>query len=374
MSVVENRLAGRLQQVADEGRRRALAPICGDLTDFCSNDYLGFAREAIKNTDKNSGSGASRLLSGTTDIMLNVESELADFYGVESAVVFSSGYQANLGLLAAVAERIDYILYDEFVHASVRDGIRLSYARSSKFEHNSARSLRDKLERVHKEVMGKVYVCVESLYSMDGDCAPLESLLAVCQEFDAALIVDEAHSSGIFGDSGEGLVVSLGLESDVFARVHTFGKAIGLHGACVAGSRVLKEVIVNFSRPFIYTTAPPDHFFVSIAGRHREVGLAADRRFKLWDLSEYFNKKAAALGITALSLDSPIKAVVYSGNERCRQAAAILQDAGFDARAVLSPTIPEGSERIRICLHCFNSTASVDALLEVLSSLKGQDE
>ena len=375
MSKILQSLKDRLAAAESSDQKRKLSPRDSSLIDFSSNDYLGMAltEVSLDPTDINSGSGGSRLLFGTTSYMLEAEKILACFYRAKESTVFSSGYQANLGLLSAVVSRGDYILYDELVHASIRDGIRLSYARSAKFDHNSESSLRGKLERIDRG-KGNVFVIVESVYSMDGDIAPLRELANVVGEFGAALIVDEAHSTGLFGEVGEGLVVESGLEEAIFARVHTFGKAIGSHGACVVGDSLLKEAIVNFSRPFIYSTAPPDHYFQSLVKCHERIADASEHRSRLKSLCFLFDEEALKRNIEIVSRGTAIKAVVVPGNSRCRKIAQSLQQGGYDVRAVLSPTVAEGSERLRICLHSFNTEEHIYGVLEKIKMELMQNE
>ena len=241
------------------------------LVDLSSNDYLGFARNTKFNQDTYkeiektgfhlSGSTGSRLLTGNTRYAENLEEKIAAFHHVEAALLFNSGYTANLGLLSSIAQREDTFIYDSFCHASIIDGIRLGKAeRKYKFEHNDVADLEKKL----RHATGNVFIVVESIYSMDGDFAPLPEIINLCKQSGAHLIVDEAHSTGVFGPEGKGITVAEKSEADVFARVFTFGKALGTHGAVVAGAKTLKDYLINFSRPIIYTTALPFHALASI--------------------------------------------------------------------------------------------------------------
>ena len=185
---------------------------------------------------------------------------LADFHKAESGLIFNSGYDANLGLFSCIAKKEDTLICDELIHASIIDGCRLSYANRFRFAHNDVEDLEDKLRRSK----GNIFVAVESVYSMDGDMAPLKEIAAVCKKYNASLIVDEAHATGLFGDQGRGLVSQHGLEQEVFARVHTFGKALGCHGAVILGSETLRNYLVNFARSFIFTTALPVHSLIAV--------------------------------------------------------------------------------------------------------------
>ena len=245
-------LNNKLKQREEANALRLLAPQ-SQLIDFSSNDYLGFAKEAaIHHINNNTseliqfGATGSRLISGNYELTEEAEAFLANFYNAATALIFNSGYNANIGLFQCLPQRNDTIIYDELIHASIRDGIRLSNASNFSFSHNNLTALEQKLSNAK----GLIYVVVESVYSMDGDMAPLTEIVAVCKKYNAALIVDEAHAVGIFGN-GKGLVSELGLENNVFARVVTFGKAVGVHGAAILGSNELRDYLINFSRAFI---------------------------------------------------------------------------------------------------------------------------
>lgn len=372
MRILTQKLEARLKRSVESGRLRCLSAQDPGRIDFSSNDYLGLARSSSDTpppcNQALSGSGGSRLLYGTTDRMLAIERELASFYAAEAALVFSSGYQANLGLLSALPRRGDFIVYDEYIHASVRDGIRLGFARSAHFSHNSVNALKATLERVSASVSGTIFVVIESLYSMDGDFAPLEEILSVTEFFDAALIIDEAHSTGIYGNHGEGLSVQHDLHDRIFARVHTFGKGVGLHGACVVGSKVLIDALINYSRPFIYSTAPAPKFFEEIMHAHQRVAASHTARVRLHELGAYFNLTARQYDIPLLSEDSAIKAILLPGTEYCKSIATDLQNDGYDIRAIVPPTVPEGAERLRICLHSFNTETEIQGIVSCIAS------
>ncbi|WP_345269605.1 aminotransferase class I/II-fold pyridoxal phosphate-dependent enzyme [Nibrella viscosa] len=346
------------------------------LLDFCSNDYLGFARSAnLKRTIQAAdeafstaytGATGSRLLAGNTLLAEEVEVELAAFHQAESARIFNSGYDANLGLLACIARREDTLITDELIHASMIDGARLSYAARYRFRHNDI----EDLVRLLAKTQGQAYVAVESVYSMDGDVAPLVELADVCDQYGAALLVDEAHATGIYGPNGEGLVVALGLQDRVLARVHTFGKAMGVHGAAIVGPAILSEYLTNFARSFIYTTALPPHSYLSIRAAYAYLKQHPHAQQQLHNRVAYFRQKASEYLPDAIWTDSrsPIQCLIVPGNEAARQVAEAAQLAGFDVRAILSPTVPAGQERLRICIHTFNTYEEIDRLLSVLQT------
>jgi 8-amino-7-oxononanoate synthase len=346
-----------------------------DLVDFCSNDYLGFARSSelkafIQQADSiqgfRTGATGSRLLAGQTKLADVVENELASFYQTESALVFNSGYDANLGLLACLPKAGDTLLTDELIHASMIDGARLSYAARQRFRHNDLNDLKTKLQQAN----GQVFVAVESVYSMDGDVAPLNELVALCEQYGAALLVDEAHASGVYGQNGEGLVVELGLQDHVLARVHTFGKALGVHGAAIVGPDILRTYLINFARSFIYTTALPPHSLLAIQCTHQHLQASSEVRQQLHERIKHFRNRAecALPNATWTDSGSPIQCLIVPGNDHARYVAAEAQRAGFDVRAILSPTVPAGQERLRICIHAFNTVNEIEQLVSVLQA------
>lgn len=348
------------------------------LIDFCSNDYLGLARSQILQQQirvaakayTKLGATGSRLLTGHHPLISEIEQQLANFHCAESTLLFNSGYDANLGLLACLPRRRDLILYDNLVHASIHDGMRMSSASSLAFGHNDIEML-ERLLQKNQDSYENIFVLAESVYSMDGDAAPLEAIAGLCKEYEAYLIVDEAHATGVFGDRGEGLVVQLGLENQVFARLHTFGKAMGVHGAVLAGSKLLTSYLFNYARSLIYTTALPMHSLVSIQQAYQLL----EKNGKEWiaQLREKINwfrlQTQQISGFKLMDSESAIQSVLVAGNQQARNAASLLQQNGLDVRAILSPTVPAGSERLRICLHLFNSREDLQKLLFVLAKL-----
>jgi 8-amino-7-oxononanoate synthase len=362
-------------------------------TDFCSNDYLGIAtnglieagwKKGLQGTRPigagaastavgsaaepqalRHGSAGSRLLAGNYPLIEETEAFIADFHEAETGLIFNSGYDANLGLLSCVPQRGDMILYDQLCHASIRDGMRLSFAHSFSFAHNDVPALEQRLRGARgEEARGNLFVVTESVFSMDGDQAPLAAIAVLCRRYGAHLIVDEAHATGVVGRKGEGGVQELGLQKECFARVHTFGKAVGCHGAIVLGSPTLRDYLLNFSRSFIYTTALPE---ASIWAARVAYGLfpGMDReREHLQSLIDRFQK--APLAFQKLNSRTPIQIVMVPGNEAVRALSAKLQAAHLDVRPILYPTVPRGSERLRIVLHSFNMREEVDRLISAL--------
>jgi len=344
--------------------------------DFCSNDYLGLARspklkaileqELLRYPDLPIGATGSRLLSGNSSLMEELELTLANFHQGEAALLFNSGYTANTGFFSAVPQRGDTILYDEASHASIKDGIRLSLAKAFSFRHNAVEDLKRKMQRA----TGTIYVVVESLYSMDGDFAPLPDLAELCIEAGAYLIVDEAHTNGIYGNKGEGLVQELNLQTKVFARILTFGKALGSHGAAVVGSKELKEFLINFSRPFIYTTALPLHAILCIRSAYTLLPAMGAEREKLRTLAGYLSKLLTehAKGIEINAGDSPIKAILGFSIPQLKAVSDNLIAQGMAVRPIFTPTVPEGKEQLRVIVHTYNTEAEIEQLVSNLAA------
>jgi 8-amino-7-oxononanoate synthase len=369
-----DRLRQKLQDREEKGIRRQLKNPVAAL-DFCSNDYLGLARspalkealalELHQQAALPLGATGSRLLSGNFPLMEALEQKLAVYHQAEAALLFNSGYAANTGFFSCIPQRGDTIFYDEASHASIKDGIRLSFAKAYAFRHNAAEDLRSKF----KHATGQVYVAVESLYSMDGDFAPLAELAAICQEQGACLVVDEAHTTGLFGVRGEGLVQELGLTDKVFARIMTFGKALGSHGAIVAGARELIDYLVNFSRPFIYTTALPLHTVIHLDCAYRLLPDLNAERARVKQLSGFFRQSFTQLLPSGTNTaGSPIQAIRIPDIARLKTAAQNLQEAGFEVRPVFSPTVPMGKEQLRVILHAFNTEAEIAALGNIIAT------
>ena len=380
-----DRLNKKLEQRKADNALRKLTSLEGKI-DFCSNDYLGFARssylsarvsEYLKEHNLTAnGSTGSRLLSGNSDLCESVEQLLADYYNAEAALIFNSGYDANLGFFGSVPQKGDLILFDELSHASIRDGIGMSHAKAYKFRHNDLGDLEGMLERnLVGDTNGDtpVYVVTESVFSMDGDSPDLMSMAALCSRYNAHLVVDEAHAVGLFGTNGAGLIESLGLSHAVFARIVTFGKALGAHGAAVLGSRKLIQYLINFARSFIYTTALPPHSLVTIRMGHDQLNSSSGHKQRelLNGNIAFFKSQIRKLGFPEafVQSDSAIQSCILSENTVVKQAAVQIQEQGFDVRPILAPTVPKGKERIRLILHSFNKKEDIDAVLKQLFAL-----
>ncbi|OUL62120.1 pyridoxal phosphate-dependent aminotransferase family protein [Flavobacterium sp. AJR] len=360
--------------------------------DFTSNDYIGFSNSVAifnkthqylldSNCTKNGATG-SRLISGNHSLYKITETFIAQFHESESALIFNSGYDANVGFFSAVPQRNDVILYDELSHASIRDGILMSNAKSYKFNHNDFEDLERFIlkhqniaipsgDKEKKTVLNTIYIVTESVFSMDGDCPNLEELVVLSEKYNCYLVIDEAHALGVFGEKGEGLVQFLGLHNRVFARIMTFGKGLGCHGAAVLGSGELKEYLVNFARSFIYTTGLSPHSVATIFIAYQQLEIEKETIEKLRQNIVYFNQQKKLLGLQSMFVrsKSAIQSAIIPGNENVKEVAKKMLDKGFDVKAIVSPTVPEGQERLRFCIHSYNTYEEISEVLLLLSNV-----
>lgn len=377
MKFPEN-LANKLEiRKQNNALRKLAAP--NKLIDFSSNDYIGFSKSKaifeqthqylIDTNCIQNGAKGSRLISGNHKVYQETENYIAQFHQSESALIFNSGYDANLGFFSSVPQKGDLILYDELCHASIRDGIQLSNAKSYKFKHNDFEDLEKLIQRCQTE-FAEVYIVTETVFSMDGDCPNMEELIAVSEKYDCNIVVDEAHALGVFGEKGEGLVQMLGLQNQVFARIMTFGKGLGCHGAAIVGSQALKDYLVNFARSFIYTTGLSPHSVATILVAYQHLKTEKNTLDLLRENIIHFNQEKNILGLKPMFVrsKSAIQSAIIPGNQKVKSIASQLQEKGFDVKAILSPTVPEGQERLRFCLHSFNSEEEISEVLRLLST------
>jgi len=360
---MNDRLLDKLLKRKELGTFRALQ-IPDQGIDFFSNDYLGLSKVPTSNSQfEFNGSTGSRLLSGNSSIAEECESILATHFDAESALVYGSGYVANVGLLSAILQRGDVVFYDQYVHASSRDGMRLALSDSVSFKHNDVSDLSNKLS---KSASQNNYVLVESLYSMDGDLAPLIEIASICDEHDAYLIVDEAHACGVYGSMGKGLCYQKNVLSKIFARIITFGKAYGSHGAAVLGAESLKAYLVNFSRSFIYSTAlPPSNYRdISQLVRLQELN---QLRSDLTSNVSYFRRLCESLSFLS-DTTSPIQILEYPNAVELEEVVCRLKDHAIYTKGIYPPTVPEGKSRLRLCIHAFNTKEEIEALATCLQT------
>ena len=338
---------------------------------FCSNDYLGLAENAViadafkQGIDQyGTGSGASHLISGHTKAHCDLEQQLAEFTGRPRALLFSSGYMANMGVIGALAGRSDAVLEDYLNHASLLDGGLLSRAKFPRYKHRDCDDLNKKLSASKG---GRKLVVTDGVFSMDGDLAPLPELADVCGKNDAWLMVDDAHGFGVLGNSGAGIVEQMGLDiQQVPILMGTLGKAFGTYGAFVAGSEALIETLVQFSRSYIYTTAPPPAVAVATSASLELVKKDQWRRDKLNQLIARFRAGAEQIGLHLMDSKTPIQPVLMQSDAQVLDANQKLLDSGFMVGAIRPPTVPEGTGRLRITLSASHSEQQVDALLDAL--------
>jgi 8-amino-7-oxononanoate synthase len=360
-----------LAALAAQSRRRALAPRAG--RDFASNDYLGLADSAALRAALTAGierglpagSGGSRLLRGNHDEHEALEAHAARHYGSEAALFFPTGFAANAALFAALPQRGDLIVHDELIHASAHDGMKLGRAGHVAAAHNNAQAFDDIIARWRAGGgAGTPWIAVESVYSMDGDRAPLADLATVADRHDAVLIVDEAHATGVFGTGGAGLAHGLA-RRDNLVTLHTCGKALGCAGALLCAPAIARDFIVNRGRPFIFSTAPSPLSAWLVRQAIEIVANQPERQARLHSLVRHAAERLVPLGIPASG--TQILPVIIGDNDRTMRIASQLQGAGFDIRGIRPPTVAEGSARLRIAITLNVDEANIDDMADALA-------
>jgi 8-amino-7-oxononanoate synthase len=343
-------LTQKLTQLEHQGRRRHLSEARG--IDLTSNDYLGMRRhprlrEAALTALANGldiGAGGSRLLRGNHPAHTALESFAADYFATPACLFFANGFQANQAIFGTLPDRHDVILFDAIIHASARDGIQTNPARHVRITHNDLNHYEEML-RQHRDQAKNLWIAVEAVYSMDGDCAPLIDLYQLAHQYDATLIVDEAHATGIFGPNGKGLSETLPPSRHLIV-LHTCGKAMGVAGGLVCGEQVIIDFLINKARGFIYSTAPMPLQAVLVQESLTILSNEPDRRHRLLELCRVAHH---------LFADHPsptqIIPIILGDDHRAAAAAAALQMSGFDIRAIRPPTVPDGTARLRLSLH-----------------------
>lgn len=363
-------LSGQLDDLGRIHRRRALKPRAG--LDFASNDYLGLASaapllQAVRDAIDRGipiGSGGSRLLRGNHEEHEALEAETAEWIGAEAALFFSSGYAANSALLSTLPQRGDLIVYDELIHASVHEGLRLARAQAAPARHNLPEAFDAAIASWRASGgRGRPWIAVESLYSMDGDRAPLAELAAVASRHEAILIVDEAHATGVFGSDGRGLASALSSRADLIT-VHTCGKALGCEGALICGPTVVRDFLVNRGRAFIFSTAPSPLMAAAVRAAIRIVRSEPERRSHLLELAAHSERRLGPLG--AARSGSQILPLILGDDARTMAVAGQIQERGFDVRGIRPPTVPAGTARLRVAITLNVDAAAVDRLATAL--------
>jgi len=364
---LEKRTKKHLQEIESNGLRRVLHEPHG--VDLSSNDYLCLSqhprlKQAMVEGVKAEGCGAtaSRLLRGERECFAEIEKRFAHFKETESALFFGSGYAANMGLLTTFLQEGDLVFTDELNHASLIDGIRLSKAKRVIFPHNNFAVLKNLIESTARE--GQKFLVTESLFSMDGDVAPLDKYAKLCRETNTALIVDEAHAVGIYGKKGSGFIEEFGIREDVFLSMNTCGKALGVSGAFVCGKAWAIDYLIQRARSFIFSTAPPPAVCAAINAALDLIEEEPERRERLLTLSKFLHECLCENGIqnskfkiqnskweNPQSEESHIVPIIIGESEKAVAIAAHLQAEGFDVRAVRPPTVPKGTARLRVSLN-----------------------
>lgn len=344
-----------LYSLKEDDRLRGLKPRAG--IDFVSNDYLALANaprlkkavSAALEAGTPIGAGGSRLLRGNCEEHESLEAEAARFFGAETALFFGGGYVANFAVLTTLPQRGDLLVLDSLVHASIHEGARAGRADFRISAHNAPESVESTIRDWRaKGGVGRVWIVVESLYSMDGDFAPLEELVTIADRYDAFLIVDEAHATGVYGDQGRGLTAHYDGRENLLV-VHTCGKALGAAGALVTASGVLRDFMVNRCRPFIFATAPSPLMAVAVREALLILQEEPERQRRLANLVAFTHREIAVRGRSSPS-NSQIVPYIVGDNARAMRLAAALQARGFDIRGIRPPTVPAGTARLRISL------------------------
>lgn len=364
-----------IEYIQRQGTYRSLSPENG-LLDFSSNDYLGLSNSSeVRNTliealkqNLPLGATGSRLLSGNLALHERVEDSLAHCFRAESALLFSSGYLANLSVMSVLGTEEAEFFSDELNHASLIDGIKLSKAKKSIFRHNDPADLREKL--MHSESIRKVIVA-ETVFSMDGDLASVNELVGLAREFDAWIVFDEAHATGVFGRNGLGCLEEVNTTDVKVISIHTCGKALGAQGAFILSSQKIRGYLINFARPFIFSTAISPILVLQIKASVDLLPKLTAERSHLLGLAHSFRESIRDQFVVGNS-ESQIVPIILGSNERVIQASAQLQAHGFDVRPIRSPTVPLKTERLRISLKSFHCADDIqhlkNALLKVLAS------
>lgn len=344
------------------------------LIDFASNDYLGFSKnKAISEETHRYLLSNNCNSSGATNAKVVAENHLAEFHQTESALIFNSADQANLCFFSSFPKKGDLILYDELCHVSIRDGIQHSNAKSYKFQHNDFEDLEILIQNLSTKNQDPttIYIVTESVFSMDGDTPNLEELIQLSGKHKCHLVIDEAHALGVFGLKGEGLVQLLGLQDQVFARILNFNEALGCQGAAIIGSQELKDSLSNFGLSFMEDTGLSEDSAARILVGYQHLESEKGIIEKLRENSIHFNQQKYLLGLKPMFVQSKsaIQSAIIPGNQNLKLIASELQVKGFDIKVILSPTVPEGQERLRFCLHSFNSKDEISEFLKLLVAL-----
>lgn len=377
-----------LERLKQEGLYRRLRRVDGEqgptlcldgreVINLCSNNYLGLANHPVLRAAARQaverygcGSGASRLISGNMALHEELEDRIARLKGTEAALVFNTGFQANIGLIATLVGEGDTVFSDALNHASIIDGCRLSRARTVVYPHCDLNRLEEELKKARGE--GRKVVVTETVFSMDGDVAPLEAIVGLAERHGAMVMVDEAHATGVFGPNGAGVVAQTGLGSRVLAQMGTLGKALGSFGAYVAGSRKLRELLINRCRSFIYTTSLPPSVLASAAAAIDLVVREPERRRSLWEKCERFRGDLTEMGFSLGRSQSQIFPLIVGDAAACMTMSERLLHKGIFAQGIRPPTVPQGTSRLRMTLMATHTEDHLERALEALHEAKAE--
>jgi len=348
-----------------------------EVINFSSNNYLGIANHsALASAAKEAidrygcGSGASRLISGNMTLHEELENQLAEFKDTEAALVFNSGFQANTGILSTLAGEGDAILSDELNHASIIDGCRLSRAKTIVYVHCDLGQLEEALKQAGS--CRRKLIVTETIFSMDGDEAPLTGIVELAEKYDAAVMVDEAHATGIFGPGGAGVVSKLGLVDRVLVQMGTLGKALGGFGAYVAGSQALRDLLINRCRSFIFTTSLPPAIMAMAMAAIDLVEGEPERREALWNNCRLLSDGLKKMGFSLGEIQSPILPLIIGDADKCMQFSEQLLERGVFAQGIRPPTVPPGTSRLRITLMATHTREHIQIALDAFKEVKKQ--
>lgn len=375
-----------LEQIKDAGLYRRLRRVEGDqgptllidgreVINFSSNNYLGIANHpALAAAAKEAidrygcGSGASRLISGNMTLHEQLENRLAEFKGTEAALVFNSGFQANTGVISTLTGEGDVIFSDALNHASIIDGCRLARAKSAVYSHCDLNQLETELKRATSA--RRRLIVTESIFSMDGDEAPLVGIVELAEKYDALVMVDEAHATGIFGARGAGVVQKLGLGERVLVQMGTLGKALGGFGAYIAGSRDLRDLLINRCRSFIFTTALPPAVMAMALAAIDIVEREPERRESLWNNCRNLKEGLSKLGFDIGASESPILPLIIGDAAECMRFSEALLERGVFVQGIRPPTVPQGTSRLRITLMATHTCEHIERGVEAFKAVK----
>lgn len=373
MKLPEN-LSQRLENYKQNNSFQKL-PVFNNPVDFSSDDYIGFSKSEtifrqvhsylVENEIFQNGATGSRLVSGNHSLYQITEHFIADFHDSETALIVNSDYDTNIGFFEAVAQENDVVLYDELCHALIKDGIEMSKAKSFQFIHNDAEDLE---QFILKFPNTNIYIVTESVFSLDGDSPNLEEFIILSEKYNCYLIVDESSALGVFGENGEGLIQYLQLHNSVFARIISFGKGLGCYGSVILGSAELKEYLVNFSENLLQSTALSPHSVATIFTAYQQLKIENEAIKELRQNIVFFNQQKNLLGLKPMFVHSKsaVHTAIVPGCENIKQLSEELQNKGYDVQSILPPFVPEGQERLRLCLHSYNSQEEINRVLELI--------